>query len=314
MKLKALLIAIMTLVSCVVQAQKIVFMPQWIPQSQFAGYYVAQKMGFYEEVGVEVEIRHSSASDFALNSLLKGECQAITIQLFDAIYQIDKGVEMVNILQTAQRSGHVIVIRHDDIESIDDLKGRRVGIWRSSFGQLAQLMNMDHKLGIEWIPFVQSINLYISGAVDATMAMTYNELYWILSSGFEDKKVIAMADIGYDYPEEGIYISKAYYEKYPDKARAFAEASQRGWEWAHQNPEQTLEIVLEVMSKEQIPASRKHQQWMLREVLKMQCRRGEDTPSFCLDSTKVEELNQLLLKHERISQRVSVEQIQGSEL
>ena len=29
------------------QAQRIVFTPQWTPQSQFAGYYVAQEKGFY---------------------------------------------------------------------------------------------------------------------------------------------------------------------------------------------------------------------------------------------------------------------------
>lgn len=292
-------------------AQRIVFTPQWTPQSQFAGYYVAQEMGFYKEAGLEVVIEHSSASDLAFNRLRRGQSDAITMHLFDAIYQIEKGHEIVNILQTAQRSGHVVVARNDSIETLDDLRNCRVGIWRSSFGQLAQLMDRDHNLQIEWIPFVQSINLYISGAIDATMAMIYNEVFWILSSGFEDKKIISLAEVGYDFPEEGLYISRNYYERYPEEARAFAEASRRGWEWAHEHPEETLEIVLKVMQREQVPASRQHQEWMLREVLKMQIPTGEQKPRFDLDREPVDRLNELLIKHQRTSKPISVEQIEG---
>lgn len=292
-------------------AQRIVFTPQWTPQSQFAGYYVAQEMGFYKEAGLEVVIEHSSASDLAFNRLRRGQSDAITMHLFDAIYQIEKGHEIVNILQTAQRSGHVVVARNDSIETLDDLRNCRVGIWRSSFGQLAQLMDRDHNLQIEWIPFVQSINLYISGAIDATMAMIYNEVFWILSSGFEDKKIISLAEVGYDFPEEGLYISRNYYERYPEEARAFAEASRRGWEWAHEHPEETLEIVLKVMQREQVPASRQHQEWMLREILKMQIPTGEQKPRFDLDREPVDRLNELLIKHQRTSKPISVEQIEG---
>jgi NitT/TauT family transport system substrate-binding protein len=272
---------------------------------------VAQEMGFYKDAGVDVVIDHTSTSDLVMNRLLKGKCNAITMTLFDAIYHIDHGAEIVNVLQTAQRSGHVIVVRDDNIRNIEQLRGKRVGIWRSSFSQLVQLMDLDYDLGIEWIKFIQSINLYISGAIDATMAMTYNELYWIRSSGFEDKTVIPLADIGYDYPEEGLYVSSEYYEKYPEKARAFAEASRRGWEWAHEHPEQTLDIVMEIMKREQVPASRMHQEWMLQEVLRLQCPKGANEPSFTLDSEKVDALNRLLMRYGRIKKGLSVEQLQG---
>ena len=311
MKPKLLFLILITFVGIPTYAQQIVFTPQWTPQSQFAGYYVAQEMGFYKDAGVDVVIDHTSTSDLVMNCLLKGKCNAITMTLFDAIYHIDHGAEIVNVLQTAQRSGHVIVVRDDNIRNIEQLRGKRVGIWRSSFSQLVQLMDLDYDLGIEWIKFIQSINLYISGAIDATMAMTYNELYWIRSSGFEDKTVIPLADIGYDYPEEGLYVSSEYYEKYPEKARAFAEASRRGWEWAHEHPEQTLDIVMEIMKREKVPASRMHQEWMLREVLKQQFPKGEDRPSFKLDEGKVKELNALLIRHGRIENELSVEQIQG---
>lgn len=311
MKLKIVLIALAACVGVCAQAQQIVFTPQWSAQSQFAGYYVAQELGFYKEAGVDVLIEHTSTSDIAINRLRSGKSNAITMFLFDAIYQIGHGAEMVNVLQTAQRSGLVIAVRDDNIKTVEDLQGRRVGIWRSNFNQLAQFLNHDYRLNIEWILFIQGINLYISGAVDATMAMTYNELYWILSSGFENKKVISLADIGYDYPDEGVYVSSEYYQKYPEKARAFAEASRRGWEWVHEHPEQALDIVMKVMKREHVPASRRHQEWMLREVLKLQCPKGESKPNFQLDASKVESLSNLLIRHGRMDRVISFEDIQA---
>jgi hypothetical protein len=45
----------------------------------------------------------------------------------------------------------------------------------------------------------------------------------IRSSGFEDKTVISMADIGFDYPEEGVYVSRDYCKKYPDVKENYKE-------------------------------------------------------------------------------------------
>jgi NitT/TauT family transport system substrate-binding protein len=268
-------------------------------------------MGFYKEADVDVVIEHATTSEKAINRLLSGKSNAITMMLFDAMYQIEHGAEIVNVLQTSQRSGHVIVVRNDDLKKIEDLRGKRVGVWKSNFNYLTQLMNLDLKLDIEWIQFIQSINLYLSGAIDATMAMSYNELYMIRSSGFEDKTVISMADIGFDYPEEGVYVSRDYCKKYPDKVVAFVEASRRGWEWAHNHPEQALDIVMKVMEQEHMPASRRHQEWMLREVLRLQCPAGESKPSFTLSARKVKELNDLLIRYGWINKEISVDQIQG---
>lgn len=312
--IKRLLLHILILLSInIVDAQQIIFTPQWLPQSQFAGYYVAQEKGFYEEAGLDVVIEHTSSSDNAQNRLKEGRCDAITMTLFDAIININNGLDVVNVLQTALHTGLVIVPRNNDIKTLKDLSGKRVGIWRTHYYELSQIVNDDNNLNIEWVPFVQSINLYISGAVDATMAMVYNEAYQIYSSGFEDMNFISLADYGYDFPEEGVYFSKDYYEKYPDKTKAFAEASRRGWEWAHQHPEETLDIVMDVIEKEELPAGRQHQEWMLKEILRLQCDKESGKPTFELDENKIMQINEILLKNDRISRTINKSQITGGQ-
>lgn len=294
-----------------VYAQQIVFTPQWLPQSQFAGYYVALEKGFYKEAGLDVVIEHTSSSDNAQNRLREGKCNAITMNVFDAIFNIDQGMEVVNVLQTALHTGLVIVPRNNDIKKLKDLSGKRVGIWRTHYYELSQIVNEDYDLNIEWIPFVQSVNLYISGAVDATMAMIYNEAYHIYASGFENVSFISLADYGYDFPEEGVYFTKEYYEKYPDKAKAFAEASRRGWEWTHEHPDEALDIVMKVIEKNNLPAGRQHQKWMLNEILRLQCDSISGKPTFELDENKVMQINELLIRYNRINDVVTKSRITG---
>lgn len=294
-----------------VDAQQIVFTPQWLPQSQFAGYYVAQEKGFYKEAGLDVVIEHTSSSDNAQNRLREGKCNAITMNVFDAIFNIDQGMEVVNVLQTALHTGLVIVPRNNDIKKLKDLSGKRVGIWRTHYYELSQIVNEDYDLNIEWIPFVQSVNLYISGAVDATMAMIYNEAYHIYASGFENVSFISLADYGYDFPEEGVYFTKEYYEKYPDKAKAFAEASRCGWEWTHEHPDEALDIVMKVIEKNNLPAGRQHQKWMLNEILRLQCDSISEKPTFELDENKVMQINELLIRYNRINDVVTKSRITG---
>ena len=308
---RILSLAISLLLSTSVNAQKIIFTPQWLPQSQFAGYYVAQELGFYEEAGLEVEIEHTSASDNTTNRLKKGTCNAVTMNLFDAIIDIDKGMEIVNVLQTSLHTALVIVPRNNEITQLDDLRNKRVGIWRAHYNQLSQIVNDDYNLDIEWVSFIQSSNLFISGAIDATMAMIYNEAYNIHTSGFENVNHIHLSDYGYDFPEEGVYFTKDYIEKYPDKAKAFAEASQRGWEWAHQHPEETIDIVLKVMKEENLPANRQHQKWMLENILKLQIDDKTGTPTFELEEEKIDQINEILLKSNSTSKRITKTQLIG---
>ena len=309
--MKRILLATLLTLSLTVNAQKITFTPQWLPQSQFAGYYVAQELGFYEEAGLEVEIEHSSASDNITNRIKKGTCNAVTMNLFDAIVNISNGMEIVNVLQTSLHTGLVIVPRDKEITQLNDLRNKRVGIWHSHYNQLSQIVNNDHQLDVKWVSFIQNCNLFIAGAIDATMAMIYNEAYNIHTTGFEDVNYIYLSDYGYDFPEEGIYFTKDYIEEYPDKAKAFAEASQRGWEWAHQHPEETLDIVLKAMKRENLPVNRQHQEWMLKNILQLQIDKETGNPTFELDEDKIDQINDILLKNNTTTKRVTKTQLIG---
>ena len=235
----------------------------------------------------------------------------ITQQLVQAMIAIDRGMPMVHILQTSQRNSLVLVSKSDSIRTIDDLKGKKVGVWKSGFGDLAYIMDSEKDLDIQWIPYLESVNLFLSGAIDATLAMSYNEFLKIRVAGHEDKPVIRFSETEYDYPEDGVYVTTDFYQRHPDKVKAFVEASRKGWEWAHEHPEETLDIVMKWAERENVHTNRIHQQWMLEQILEIQCKDGEKKPSFQLDAAKFDRLNELLLRYHRIHNPVDMEKLKG---
>lgn len=308
---KLLLILVMAAAVLTGQAQTetIVFTPQWTAQAQFAGYYVAETKGFYREAGVNVKIEHPSITQPALYRIRNNESQATTLQLCQAMEIIDDGIPLVNILQTSMNNGMVIVSRRD----MDPLqqKGIKVGIWNAGFGQLAICMSIKEHLNYEWIRFASNINLFLSGAIDATLAMSYNEYYQLAQAGVQltERNVYRFSDHGYNVQEDGVYMTRAYYEQHRDQARRFAQASKRGWEWAAEHPKETLDIVMDYVKKNHVGTNRILQKLMLDEVLRLQINRETQKREFRLRPDMVRRANRLLLDNMMLDHEVTYEQL-----
>ena len=291
------------------QDETIVFTPQWTAQAQFAGYYVAEAMGFYREAGLDVRIEHPSATSSAMSRLHSGRCQATTLTLCQAMETVDEGTPLVNILQTSMNNAMVIVSARNK----DPLtqKGARVGIWSAGFGQLAICMSKKEHLDYEWVPFAQNVNLFVSGALDATVAMSYNEYYQLMQAGVEmtDKNVYRFCDHGYNVQEDGVYMTWDYYEKHKEQALRFAEASRRGWEWAVEHPDETLDIVMRYVEKDRVATNRVMQKLMLDEVLRLQVDRESQQREFRLRPDMVQKASQLMFENQMLSREITFEEI-----
>ena len=289
--------------------EKMVFTPQWTAQAQFAGYYVAQEMGFYKDAGIEVEIVHPSLTLSAMNRIRRNESHATTLQLCQAMEIVDSGIPLVNILQTSMNNAMVIVSRRNT----DPLtqKGARVGIWSAGFGQLAICMSIKDSLDYDWIRFANNVNLFVKGAIDATLAMSYNEFYQIVQAGYEldDKSVYRFCEHGYNVQEDGVYMTRDYYNKHKDQARRFAEASRKGWEWAAEHPEETLEIVMKYVKENHIATNEVLQRLMLDEVLRLQVDRESHQREFRLRPDMVRLASDLMLEYRMIGREVKYEQL-----
>ncbi len=273
---------------CFAQLPKLVFAPQWLPQAQFAGYYVAQDKGFYKEAGLNVEIIHPSANKQATSLLESGKADIISLFLITGMSAKNKGTDIVNIGQISQHSTILFVAKKSSgINSLDQLNGKKIGIWKSGFDEIPKAIMSEKNIKVDWVPILSTVNLFMMGGIDAMTVMHYNEYNYIINCGVnEDELVIfPVAEYGYDVPEDGLYCLKTTIQNRKEDLSKFVEASLKGWEYVAHDKDYAIDVVIKRMEAAHLSANRVHQRWMLEKILEMnESRNKKVNPGELLES------------------------------
>lgn len=269
-----------TLIFCIlatslfVQAQSnvLTFTPHWLPQAQFAGYYVAHEKGFYSDEGIVVNIVHPSASVNAFQLLADKSADVISLFMVTALQARSDSFKIVNIAQLSQHSALMFVShKKNGIERLNQLDGKRIGIWKSGFDEVPKALMQSNNYEVEWVPILSSINMFMIGGIDAMTVMWYNEYDQIINAGInpDELNIFNFADYGCDVPEDGLYCLESTYLQRKPELEKFVEATMLGWKYAKNNPDEALDIVLAEMKKAHIATNLTHQKWMLQCMLEL---------------------------------------------
>ena len=258
--------------------KKATLIPQWEPQAQFAGYYVALAKGFFADEGVDMVILRGGPGQPPSRLLREGKAQFGTFFLTTAIMERAAGLPLVNLAQFVPHSTLLLVAKKaDGIETPADLDGKRVSVWGPEFRQATDTFFGRHGVAVTHVPQGFTVDLFLRGGVAACSAMRYNEYHAILNAGLDPDEltVFAMADYGLDLPEDGLYALERTVGDDPELCRAVARASIAGWNYAFAHPEEALDIVMSHVSAAHLPTNRMHQQWMLDQMRRVMTGPGD---------------------------------------
>lgn len=242
------------------------YMPHWLHQAQFAGLYMAYEKGYYADAGLNVEILDGGPA-FPMGKVFTDDIADMgTMFLSGAIELADEGVQVVNIGQLSKKSALIFIAKKSDsINTVDDFHGKKIGIWRSDFRELPMAFIKKYNINAEIVPITSTINLFLEGGIDIMCVMWYNEYDQVYLAGIdhEDLNAFYFFDYGLNFPEDGIYCKKSFLQQHTGACRNFVEATMKGWKYAFDHKEETLDVVLQYMKKRNIPANLAHQRWML---------------------------------------------------
>lgn len=296
------------------ELKKASFRPQWVPQAQFAGYYVALIKGFYKEAGIDLEIRPGGPGISTLNNIASGKDTFGTEWLMSGIVVASKGAPIVNIAQMFQTSGLMLVSsKKSGITDPKQMDGRTVGVWPSLFSIPPTLLFKKFKIQPKLVSQRFSIDEFIAGQLDVASAMTYNEYPLMLESGLKSSELntFYFKDYGMNFPEDGIYVHRDTLQRDPELCRNFVKASIKGWKYAFEHPEEAVSIVMDAATQAKTGTRREHQVTMLEESMKLTLFRvglekiGELDPeafAFVYNALKETEHVQKPLKYEEFHQ------------
>ena len=230
---------------------------KWVTQGQFAGYYVAQAKGFYEEEGLEVEIKPGGPDIAPEQVIAGGGADVITTWMAAGLAARERGVPLVNIAQPFKQSGLLLTcLKEAGVETTADFPGKTLGVWffGNEYPFYAWMAKLGYSTtggedGVEVLKQAFNVDPLIQKQAACISTMTYNEYGQVLNAGItpEELTVFNYRDEGVGMLEDGLYVLEENLEDpaFVEKMTKFVRASMKGWEYSRENPEEAAQIVVD---------------------------------------------------------------------
>lgn len=276
---------------------------KWLPQAQFAGYYVAKEKGFYAEEGLDVTINPGGPNLVAENLVAGGADQFGHAGGAESLLPArDKGLPIVAIGMLSQKTPYALVaLKSSGITDLKQAEGKRVSVWYTgaqfATRALLKAAGVDVSKVIE-VPQAATMQPFVQGQVDIASATFFNELLTLYEMGLEGQlNIFDPADYGVVVPREVLIVNEQFMAQNPDAVQGFLSATLRGWKYALENPDEAIDILM----KTHPGLDRAHEEAMLREFGELM-RWGPGTTQGLgyIDRSVLEYTKQLLMEADQI--------------
>lgn len=221
----------------------------YIPNVQFAPFYMAVERGYFAEEGIEIEFDYSFETD-AVTLVGADELQFAVVSGEQVPLARAQGLPVVYVMAWWQ--GYPVGVAApvgSGIETPADLAGKRVGIpclCGASYVGYQALMDAAgvpaDSARLDVIQYTQ-VEAMLAGTEDAVVIYANNEPVQLESQGME-VNVIRVADY-VDLASNGMITNETTIEEHPDLVRAMVRASLRGLQDVIDDPAAAFEICKE---------------------------------------------------------------------
>ena len=248
-----------------VSLKKVTVYPYWVTTCQFAGYYVGKEKGIYRKYGIDLNILENKPFITTNDIITQKQTDFAILWLVNAIQMRSSGIKIVNIAQFSTHSSLMLIAKKSSgIRTINDLNGKRAGIWDGFELQPKTLFSRYH-LNTEIVKIGSTNNLFLQDGVDVTNANWFDEYHAILNSGYNENELVRFSfeTYGLNFLEDGIYCLEDKLDEDPEICIAFVKATIESWIYALNHPEESVQIILEHQRMQNMPANHSHQKWMI---------------------------------------------------
>lgn len=243
--------------------ESVVFMAGYKPQANlpFTAAYIAQEKGYFEEQGLDVEIRHASSGEH-LQLLMSGDVHFTTADAASVLKRrADPGLPIVAFALFGQRGQQgFLALKDSGIATPTDWEGKIFGYKVSippDYLAIVESQQVDRG-EVQEVRVGFDPRVLTEGQVDILAVFKSNEPDTVRRMGF-DVTLWDPADFG--VPTLGLtYITREELANSDsDKVERFLKAAMKALEYARDNREEAVEIVMKYAPEED-PS---HQRYML---------------------------------------------------
>jgi NitT/TauT family transport system substrate-binding protein len=239
---------------------------KWVHQAQFAGMYAAVEKGFYQAQNLKVNLVPFSYEEPTMEAVVEGEATFGVKSASEIIQARAEGLPVKAFAVIYQDSPLCCyALKESGITKPQDFVGKTVGLKPGQITIAYQVM-MD-KLGIDrsTITEVQigyGVEELISGTTDVSTGFSINEPYQAIEAGY-DVNIMLFADYGVKVYDDVLFATEDTINNNPELMGRFLRATLEGWQYAIENEEEAVDIVLKYATDR----TRSHEAYMLQQSI-----------------------------------------------
>lgn len=234
----------------------------YIPDVQFAPFYVAEKQGYFEQEGIKVKLRHHGAQESLMGALQAGDEDVVVAGGDEMTQARSTGTKVYNWATLYQEYPvKLIVPEASSINSIADIRGKTIGL-PGEYGEnyytlLAMLSHNGLSLNdvkVQYIGYTQAQAL-TSGKVDAVIGFVNSDAVAIAAQGVP-VRTIEPLEGGLPLVGAGLGSLDSFKTENNESEKKILAALDRAVQYMRENPEGTLDIVEKYVETLADPATR----------------------------------------------------------
>ena len=220
---------------------------KWFHQYQFAGFYVAQSRGYFEQAGLSVELIEGGPSLDPVGEVLAGKAE-FGVGNSSLVLDYQNGKPVVLVAAIFQHSPFIIIARDDTgIKSVNDLAGKSLMGETHAAELLVYLKSAG--LDLSKVNFVthtgdiRSLQPDQQPAIHAATAYISTEPFQAIQANIPHN-VFSPRDLEIDFYGDSLFTTREYADANPDVVVAMRNALLKGWRYARQYPSEVVDDIL----------------------------------------------------------------------
>ena len=236
---------------------------KWRHQFQFAGYYAALEKGYYRDNDLDVRFVEADPETNVVDEVMAGRAD-YGVSTSALLLERSRGRPVVALATIFQHSPLVIIGNiYAGVASVHDLKDKKVMLEKHSEELLAYLRHENvPESSFKIAPHSFRNEDLIHGMVDAMSGYSTTEPFY-LDKATIPQLILSPRAVGIDFYGDNLFTSEAELRAHPERAKAFREASLKGWAYAMAHPEEVADLILAKYS------TRHSREFLLYEAEKM---------------------------------------------
>jgi len=229
------------------ELEKVSIQLQWLDQFQFAGYYMAKEKGFYEDIGLDVEIKKFKYNINVVDTVMKQEA-TYGIGRSSLIIKKSNGIDLKLLSAIFQSSPSVFISKAEsNINHIEDFKNKTIMMTSDvAYTVSLRAMLVQNNLSLEDVKILNhtfDIDDLINNKVDIIASYISNEPYFFKKRGIEIN-IFDPKEYGFDFYSDILFTSNKEILTHKQRALNFNQASLKGWKYAFEHINESVDLIL----------------------------------------------------------------------